>query len=143
MGEMEQKSNVIKVRKNIRSLLMSVDVHTSADHSSCRIIYYHVLFPIKSRGPTDSENHRMVILYQTCFNTASWTSLQTCGTYAIDPLACIDPWMSCVSPNIEFKRDDLPEPTWIQGHLLKEIIINKFISLQYSAQVERFLKKLW
>lgn len=40
------------------------------------------------------------------------TSLQTCGTYAIDPQEYTDPWTSCISPNMEFNNDDLPEPTW-------------------------------
>lgn len=39
------------------------------------------------------------------------TSLQTCGTYAIDPQEYTDPWTSCISPNMEFNNDDLPEPT--------------------------------
>lgn len=39
--------------------------------------------------------------------------LWTCGTYANDPLDCINPWRRCISPKIEFSKDDLPEPTWI------------------------------
>ena len=39
------------------------------------------------------------------------TNLWTCGTYAIEPLDCTEPWTSLISPKIEFNKDDLPEPT--------------------------------
>lgn len=80
--------------------------------------YYHVLILTKSKVPTltigtNPENVEIRDFTKRCIQATENTEI-TCGTYAIDPWECTDPWIRHISPRIEFNNDDLPEPTWKQ-----------------------------